>query len=131
MSAASRDRQAAHLIEGVKSAMATTATKFVDSLALKTARGALVLFGIPIMLTLLYSISGRFLNMEQVNAVQAAEQARIVQEVNDLQAYRREAFARGAAVQRDVSAIKDMIVDQKLTIQRLSDRIDQGQRRAP
>ena len=70
----------------------------------------MLLVGTPIMIGLLTWFASGFVAMQQLVAVQAAEQAWLVSEVRELQDYRRDAFARGAALTKDVGTIKEMLV---------------------
>ena len=90
--------------------MAEAAKTVVGNVMMAAIARLMLLVGTPIMIGLLTWFASGFVAMQQLVAVQAAEQARLVSDVRELQDYRRDAFARGAALAKDVGTIKEMLV---------------------
>ncbi len=103
-------------VSGVRLTMGEAAKTVVGNVMLAAVARMMLLFGTPIMTGLLIWFASGFVAMQQLVAVQAAEQARLVSEVRELQDYRREAFARGAAITKDVQTIKEMLARLQTTI---------------
>lgn len=82
----------------------------------------LVVVGTPAMLALLAWFAGNFIALREMVAVQVAVQSRLVLEVADLQSYRRDAFARGLARDKQDQQFKEAISDIKRTLERMADR---------
>lgn len=89
--------------------MNEAAKKVVQNVMLAAVVRIMLLIGTPTMIALLSWFAGSFVALQQTTAVQAAEQARLVSEVRELQEYRRDAYARGSRMQQDVIAIKEML----------------------
>lgn len=82
----------------------------------------LVVMGTPAMLGMLAWFAGNFIALREVVAVQTAAQSRLVIEMADLQAYRRDAFARGVARDKQDQVFQQSIDEIKRALERLSDR---------
>lgn len=86
-------------------------------------------FGPAIAIALLCWVANTLVTGQRDAAIQAAEQARMVAQVAELETYRREAFARGQANQRDLAAMRELVTelraDFRREIDRLAARIDQ------
>ena len=102
--------------------MNDAAKKVVDSVMSAALARLMVLFGVPCILAGSFWLTGNFIALREMAAVQAAEQARIVSQVRELEEYRRDAFGRGQRMQSDLAAIRDMLADQKRTLERLAER---------
>ena len=103
-------------VVGRRMSMAEAAKMVAGNVMMAAIARLMLLAGTPIMVGLLGWFATGFVAMQQLVAVQAAEQARLVTEVRDLQEYRREAQARGAALTRDVTTIKEMLTRVQSTL---------------
>ena len=95
---------------GAFNAMNEAAKTVMGNMMLAAVARMMLVIGTPLMIGLLTWFAGSFVALQQHVAIQAAEQARLVSEVRELQDYRRDAFARGAALTKDVVTIKEMLV---------------------
>lgn len=89
--------------------MNDAARKVADSVMMTALARLAVLIGTPAMLMLLAWFAGNFIALQQLSAVQAAEQTRLVLDVRELQDYRRDAYARGQAMAKELAAIRDQL----------------------
>ena len=89
--------------------MNDAARKVVENVMAAALSRLFVLFGVPAVLAGSFWLTGNFIAMREIAAVQAAEQARLVSQVRDLEEYRRDAYARGSRMQQDIVSIKEML----------------------
>lgn len=111
---------------GIMGAMERTAAKVVDNVLLAAASRLAVLGGMPLAIGMLGWFASSVINLQQQAAVQAAEQARLVGEVRELQDYRREAFARGQRVITETANLTAAVGDVKRQLERIDARIDKA-----
>ena len=90
--------------------MNDAARKVVENVMAAARSRLFVLFGVPAVLAGSFWLTGNFIAMREIAAVQAAEQARLVSQVRDLEEYRRDAYARGSRMQQDIVSIKEMLM---------------------
>lgn len=106
--------------------MNEAAKRVMENVLLAAIVRLLLLICTPLMIGLLTWFVSGFIALQQFTAVQAAEQARLVSEVRDLQDYRRDAFARGQALAAQVTNIQSAIVQQSRTLERIEDRLNRA-----
>lgn len=102
------------------------ARRVVESVLLAAIVRVMLLVGTPVMIGLLTWFAGGFIAMQTLSSVQAAEQARLVSEVRELQDYRRDAYARGQAMQTQVASIQNILASQARTLERIDDRLNRA-----
>ena len=110
-------------------AMERTAAKVVDNVLLAAAARIAVLGGVPLILGAIGWFASSFINLQQLSAMQAAEQERLVGEVKDLQDYRREAYGRGQRVIQENANLAAALADVKRALERIDTRLDSIQKR--
>lgn len=120
---------AARTSGGLMTAMERTAAKVVDNVLLAAAARIAVLGGVPLILGAIGWFASSFINLQQLSAMQAAEQARLVDEVKDLQDYRREAYGRGQRVIQENANLAAALADVKRALERIDTRLDSIQKR--
>lgn len=120
---------AARTSGGLMTAMERTAAKVVDNVLLAAAARIAVLGGVPLILGAIGWFASSFINLQQLSAMQAAEQARLVGEVKDLQDYRREAYGRGQRVIQENANLAAALADVKRALERIDTRLDSIQKR--
>lgn len=104
--------------------MDKAARTIVENMMLAAVTRLIVLVGTPTMIGLLAWFAGNFIALQQLTAIQAAEQMRIVADVAELQVYRRDAFARGESMRREDSALRETLREVQQALSRISDRLD-------
>ena len=97
-------------ILGVRRAMNDAAKKVVDNVMSAALSRLMVLFGVPAILAGCFWLTGTLVAVQQITAIQAAEQARLVSEVRELQEYRRDAYARGSRMQQELTTIREDVM---------------------
>lgn len=120
---------AARTSGGLMTAMERTAAKVVDNVLLAAAARIAVLGGVPLILGAIGWFASSFINLQQLSAMQAAEQERLVGEVKDLQDYRREAYGRGQRVIQENANLAAALADVKRALERIDTRLDSIQKR--
>lgn len=120
---------AARTSGGLMTAMERTAAKVVDNVLLAAAARIAVLGGVPLILGAIGWFASSFINLQQLSAMQAAEQARLVGEVKDLQDYRLEAYGRGQRVIQENANLAAALADVKRALERIDTRLDSIQKR--
>lgn len=111
---------------GVLKKMNAAGKAIADNVIMTAVARMTVIIGTPVLLTCLMWFAGSFIALQQMTAVQSAEQARLVTEMHELQQYRRDSSARNAALDRDIAAIRDLIADQRQSLQSISSRLDRS-----
>jgi hypothetical protein len=97
------------VFHGVRLGMNEAAKTVMNNMMLAAFARIMLVGGTPIIIGLLAWFAGSFVALQQLVAIQASEQARLVSEVRELQDYRREAYARGTGLTKDVAIIKEML----------------------
>lgn len=108
---------------GVRDIVGAVSSKVLHSIILAAMARLWLLIGMPAVLGLSGWVLVETLAQKQLAAVQAAEQARLVVEMRDMQDYRREAFAREQVVTNKLATVQDALADQKRTLERIDDRL--------
>lgn len=111
---------------GVIRAMNAAAKAIADNVMMTAISRMTLVIGTPLLLGSIMWFGGNFIALQQMTAVQASEQARLVSEVHELQQYRRDASSRGAALEQNLVAIRDMLADQRQSLQAINSRLDRS-----
>lgn len=125
MSAATKN-EAPRVAGGIMGAMERTAVRVVDNVLLTATARVAASVGLPILLGMAGWVANSLVHLQQQNAVQAVEQARLVAEVRDLQEYRREAFGRGQRLTQENTSLLASVADLKRSLERIDQRIDKA-----
>lgn len=125
MSAATKN-EAPRVAGGIMGAMERTAVRVVDNVLLTAIARVSASIGVPVLLALGFWVTNSMVHLQQQGAVQAAEQARLVAEVRELQEYRREAFGRGQRVMQENANLAAAVSDIRRALERIDQRIDKA-----